>query len=76
MIFIFEELVSTLRGEITFYLGNLGFLVIETEFAVELLQENIEHRINAVLRHTVEFLLNVEQHCFGRDSAGICNVSP
>ena len=70
-----QPLIFSFLSEVAFNLCNFRFLVVETEFAVKLLQEYIKHRINLVLTDTIEFFLNVEQHTFGRHTTCFLNVS-
>ena len=70
-----QPFVFPLLGEVTFYLSNLRLLVIEAEFAVELLQKDIEHRVNLSLTYAIKFLLYIEQYAFRRDSTCFLNVT-
>ena len=71
----FQPFVLAFSSKVTFYLCNLRFLVIKAEFAVELLQEDIEHGVNLSLTYAIKLLLNVEQYAFCRNTTSFLNIT-
>ena len=70
-----QPFVLTFFCKVTFYLSNLRLLVIKAEFAVELFQEDIQHRVYLALSYAIKFLLYVEQYAFCRDPACFLDVT-